>query len=154
MPTVVRDALASLGQRSPMVLAGGYLAIMLVVGALVRQVDDRALLMLGLAIWFVSGIVLVVLAAWYREEDTVAVGGLVGLIVVGTGLVSRLLIDIVVTRSIGGAVLTFMGSILSLFVNVLIAVPICIALVWAARQVAPGFGVTPASEPKRRVPAR
>ena len=154
MARSLQDALTALGQRSPMPLAIGYVVASLASAAILRVSTiggpHPGLALLSLALWVGAGLALLLFVAWYRDEDTMPAAVLVALTVTIGGLVARVVVEIVMSRSVGAGLLLVMGSLLPLFIYLLIAVPFCLLLVWAARQLAPLIGVTPASAPRPR----
>lgn len=148
------EALTALGQRSPMPLAIGYVIASLASAALLRTALlgglHPGLASLALALWLGAGGAVLLIVAWYRDEDTVPAAVLVALTVTIGGLVARVIVAIVMSRSVGAGVLLMMGSVIPLFIALLIAIPLSLLLVWVARRLAPLFGITPASAPRPR----
>jgi len=153
MATSLGDRFAALGRRSPLVLSSCYAVVIFITAALSAELKERAPIVAALTIvlWLIAGLGLVIVSAWYREEDTVAVGILVALTVVVSGFASRIVLDMIQHRSVGSGILLFMSSLIPLLLSLLLVAPLSIAFVWGARQIAPGFGVTPASEPGAKV---
>ena len=147
--TALGARLATLGQRSPVWTALAY-ALPVVVGNLLLSGGvagpRRALALLGVLLWLLAGLWLVLVVAWYRDDDTVGAGVICGFTVVVVGVAVQVARTMIAGRSIGAGLLLFMSALLPSAIAALFAVAICIGLVWVARELAPGFGVALASE--------
>ena len=146
-PVVTRTALgarlAALGRRSPAWTAACY-ALPILVSSVLIDVGGRrqqpALALLGVLVWLLAGIGLVLAIAWYRDDDTVGAGVICGFTVVGVVVAVRVVQTMIEGRSVGAGLLVFMTVLLPMVIAALLAAAIGVALVWVARELAPGFG--------------
>ena len=146
-PTVARTTLgarlAALGRRSPVWTAAGYALPVLLSNVLLRDASTHqrpALAMLGVLLWLLAGLGLVLVVAWYRDDDTVGAGVICGLTVVGVGIAVRVVQTMIAGRSVGAGLLLFMTALLPMAIAAVITTPLCVGLVWLARELAPAFG--------------
>ena len=132
----VGDVLRRAGAASPLIpplvytatLTAATLAISLAPGS----VPTAAI---GLVAWLLASAFLAIVVTWYRDDDWLAAGFLIGMGVVVGGLVAQVVTSIVVTRSIGEAVFVGAGAALSILVRAVVLVPLCGGLVALARWV-------------------
>lgn len=80
-------------------------------------------------------IALFVLITWFRNDDDLAAGVLFAIITGIALIVNALLLEIITSGGIGGAVLMGMVMIFYLFIRAVITGLIATAIVWVARQI-------------------
>ena len=122
------------GAASPLVPGvtyGGVLAVVNV--ALGLAPHNIALALLGLFAWLAAGVFLFVVVTWYRDDDWLAAGFLLGLSVVIGSLVADMIARVIEVHSIGEAVFAAAGASMALLVRAVILVPVCGGIVAAAR---------------------
>lgn len=153
MPSPRLARLAQLGQRSPLYFAIPYCGIVLLLDGLSEFFIHLqwTFLFSLLQIWIgIAFLLFLGLMALYRTEDTVSVGVLVAIAAIVSGIFGKLVVLVLTTGSVGGAVLLFMSALIPLFIGAAILIPISIALVWLARRIGPPG--TPAVDDARHPP--
>lgn len=135
----VRALLTRAGQRSPLLPAGLYVGALTLANLATTLAPGSALVALATGLlWLAAVIALVVIVTWYRDDDWLAAGFLIGLAVLVGELVATLAISIVSTRSLGPALFSAVGSVSAVFVRAIILVPLsggCVALArWITRR--------------------
>ena len=143
--------LTRIGAGSPLAVAGVWAAFyvsgMVIYGVAVAF-ESKGLIGLGALVWLAGFGVAYAIVTWYRDDDTVAAGFLLGVGCFLTSTAINLLVAGIAQGSVIGAAFAFGFGVLSLVVVGAIAVGICIALVWAGRLIHPGIA-TPVPPPRR-----
>jgi hypothetical protein len=137
-PAAPTSLLDRAGQLPPHHLGVAY-AGAACVGATVRLIGERmhapALIDLGDVLLWMAGLALYVVVTWYRDDDALAAGVLLGLTVIIGSLAATAIAGVIVTRSLTGgiAVLTF-GPIALMWQSIVV-IPLSAVLIWVARKV-------------------
>lgn len=150
-PNPPTGALARIGAGSPLYIAAIYgtgclLSVMLI--ALGKRVGNPGLAPLGALILLVAFALAYTVVTWHRDDDTVAAGFLLGVSVVLSSYVIGLLLMGIAQGALGGAALAFGFGVLGLVIQGVLAVVICIGLIWVGRLIRPGIA-TPVPPPRR-----
>lgn len=132
----LRAILRRIGAASPLVPALGYGGCILASSLLVAADPTSVLFaILALLLAAVATIALFAIVTWYRDDDWLAAGFLFGLTTMISGAVADVVVGMIQTGSIGGAVLTSVGMLFALGVRSLIAVPMSGGIIALARAV-------------------
>ena len=130
------DTFRRVGRASPLVPAMGYAAVVIVTNlAIGLAPKNLAVLGVGLLLWLLAGIAFFVIVTWYRDDDWLAAGFLLGLTLLLSGWAANLVATTVATRSIGGALFASPGLLLGLALWGVVVVPLCGGAVALARWV-------------------
>jgi hypothetical protein len=140
---------------SPMVPALGYTAVltlvnlavgfsqsnMVVVGAQNGIVNHPTVAVVGFLVWIAAAILLFVIVTWYRDDDWLAAGFLLGLTLILGGIIAGLIAKTVLTLSVADAMFAAAGAPFALLLRAIITVPVCGGIValarWLTRLVRP-----------------
>lgn len=126
--------LRRVGSASPLVPAVTYGGVLAVVNVAIGLAPHSiAVALLGLLVWLAAGVFLFVVVTWYRDDDWLAAGFLLGLSIVLGALVADTIARVIEVRSIGEAVFAAAGASMALLVRAVILVPVCGGIVAAAR---------------------
>jgi hypothetical protein len=143
----LRNLLRRAGAASPLVPAvtyGGILAVATLLIALAPE--NAAVALLAFLAWLAAALFLFVVVTWYRDDDWLAAGFLIGLSLLLGGLAADLVTRTVQTRSLGEAVFSSASASMALLVRALILVPVCGGVVAGARWITRAVRKRSASE--------
>ena len=132
LTTLLRKA----GDGSPLVAPAVY-----VVGLIVSNTAATALapnvvsVLIMLAIWPAVSVFLFVVVTWFRDDDWLAAGFLIGIPVLLGGFIADVVAQTVVGLSVGAAVLRAPTVILAIGIRSIIVVPFCGGAVTLARLI-------------------
>ena len=130
----LRSALRRAGAASPLVpalLYAGAIVVANLLGGLAPDSVPAAILVLLL--WAAATLFLFVVVTWYRDDDWLAAGFLIGVTITLSAWVADALLGVLATGSLGGAILGAAGATLALIVRGVILVPLCGGAVALAR---------------------
>jgi hypothetical protein len=109
------------------------------IGTAVHLIGQRThspgLTHLGVAILGMTGLGLYIIVTWFRDDDAVAAGALLGLIYIIGSLAATVVAGAILTRSVTGVVGLLAFSPFVLLFQAAIIIPASGVLVWAARGV-------------------
>jgi hypothetical protein len=143
MAIPIRRSLKRLGEASPMVPAVLYTVATLIAEASGRLVPKtRVPAVLALLLWLAALIMLWVVVTWYRDDDWLAAGFLVGLTILLGAMIARVLVSTVVDRSPAQALFQAPGAMLGVMIRGVITVPVCGGLIALARWLTGRYGAT------------
>ena len=126
--------LRRVGAASPLVPALTYGVALAAANLLLTLAPTNlAAGLLAVVAWAVAALFLFVVVIWYRDDDWLAAGFLLGLSLVLSGVIADLISRTVVTHSIADAVFMAAGASMGLLVRAIILVPLCGAIVAAMR---------------------
>ena len=132
----LRDAFRRIGAASPLVPALGYGLCVLVSALLVAADPDSLLLaVLSLLLSVSALLALFVIITWFRDDDWLAAGFLFGITTMLAGAAAGVVVGILQTGSLGGAIVTSAGMLMAVVFRALIAVPIAGGVIALARFV-------------------
>lgn len=130
----LRKLLHRASEASPLVPALTYGGVVTVVNVLLTLAPHSVVLaLLGLLVWLAAGLFLFVVVTWFRDDDWLAAGFLLGLSIVLSALVADTIARVVEIGSLGEAVFTAAGASMALLVRAIIAVPLFGGIVAVAR---------------------
>jgi hypothetical protein len=137
-PTSVPSLFARLGRLAPHHLGLAYTGAACIGTACTLAGDAMhlsGLIDLGHILLAVAGLALYIVVAWYRQDDALAAGVLLALILIIGSLAATVFMGIVINRSLaaGIALITF-GPIALLF-QAIFLIPASTVIVWFARRV-------------------
>jgi hypothetical protein len=122
------------GSASPLVPALTYGGVLSVANLLLGLAPNNVVVaLLSLLAWVAAGLFLFVVVTWYRDDDWLAAGFLLGLSVVLGALVADVIARVVATGSVGEAVFVGASASMALLVRAVIFVPVCGGVVTVAR---------------------
>lgn len=122
------------GSASPLVPALTYGGVLTVANLLLGLAPNNVVVvLLSLLAWVAAALFLFVVVTWYRDDDWLAAGFLLGLSVVLGGLVAEVIARVVATGSLGEAVFVAASASMALLVRAVIFVPLCGGVVTVAR---------------------
>lgn len=130
----------------------GYGACVLV-STLLLAADAENLLLasIGVLLYGAALLTFFVIVTWYRDDDWLAAGFLFGITTMLAGAVAGVVVGVLETGSIGGAIVTAVGMLMAVVVRSILAVPIAggiIALVRSiTRKAQAGFAHQPGTNP-------
>lgn len=132
----IRSVLRRAGAASPTVPAGIYVGVLSAASLGIALAPRSALVAaVGVLLWLAALVCFGVVVTWYRDDDWLAAGFLLGVTILMGGFVADLLTSIVEARSVGPAIFTAAGAVPKLLVRALLLVPLCGAGVWLARWI-------------------
>ena len=146
-----RALLARAGQGSPLIVTAIYgvgFLIWLLLSTVASRTGMRPIGGLGALVWLTGFALAYAVVTWYRDDDVLAAGFLLGLSAVIGGYVITLIVMGLAQGAIGGAMLAFTGGIIAVVIEGAIAVAVCAFLVWLGRMVHPGIA-TPVPPPRK-----
>jgi hypothetical protein len=130
----LRELFRRVGSASPLVPAAIYTVAVTLGNLATTLAPHNALLVLaGFLLWLVGSLFVFIVVTWYRDDDWLAAGFLLGVTILVGNLIASIVAGIVTTGSIGEAVFTAASASMALFVRALILVPLCGGIVTAAR---------------------
>jgi hypothetical protein len=138
----LRALLKRTKDASPMVPALGYTAVLTLVNVAAGLAPKNVLVaLMGFLVWLVAVVLLFVIVTWYRDDDWLAAGFLLGLTLILGAIVADIIGKTVLTHSVADAMFAAAGAPLAVFVRALITVPLCGGVValarWLTRLVRP-----------------
>jgi hypothetical protein len=148
----LKNLLRRVGAASPLVPGITYLVTLTVSNFLLALAPKSVLLALLVVLaWLGATVFLFVVVTWYRDDDWLAAGFLIGVSLLLGGLAADLIARTIETRSLGEAVFASATASMALLVRGVILVPVCGGLVAGARWItqlirrrrAPQSGVPP-----------
>jgi hypothetical protein len=126
------------GQLDPLRLGLVYTGAACI-GTAVRLIGERAhspgLTDLGLVLVGAAGLMLYVIVTWFRDDDAVAAGALLGLIYLIGSLAATVVTGAILTRSVMAVVGLVAFSPIALLFQAAITIPLFGAVIWVARKV-------------------
>lgn len=130
----LQERFRRVGAASPLVPAAIY-TIAVTVGNLATTLapHNALVVLIGLLLWLVGSLFVFIVVTWYRDDDWLAAGFLLGLTILLGNLIANVVAGIVTTGSIGEAVFTAATASMALLVRAIIFVPLCGGIVAAAR---------------------
>ena len=143
--------LARLGQRSPLVVTGIYAigyTVQLVGLGVAMKFGIPALKVPSAIVWLVCLGISFAIVTWFRDEDVMAAGFLLGVSFGAVGLFVPLLALAIRDGSIGGAALGFIGSLIPVGGITIVAILVSMVLISAGRAFHPGIA-TPTPPPRK-----
>ena len=124
------------GAASPLVPALTYGGVLCLANlGLGLAPGSVAVALLALAAWVAAALFLFVVVTWFRDDDWLSAGFLVGLSVMLGALVADVVARVIATGSLGEAVFAAASASMALLLRAIIFVPVCGGAVAAARWV-------------------
>jgi hypothetical protein len=124
------------GAASPLLPAIAYSATVLVTGVALRLVPDNvAVALLSVLLWLGASLFLFVVVTWYRDDDWLAAGFLVGMTVVAGGWLADVLTQVLFARSLMPAIVSGPTAFFGVAARAIIAVPVSGGIVALARWI-------------------
>jgi hypothetical protein len=121
------------GNGSPLIAPAVYVGGLILSNTAAALASSMLALLITLAIWPAVSLFLFVVVTWFRDDDWLAAGFLIGIPVLLGGFVADIVAQTVVGLSVGAAVLGAPGAILAVGLRSLIFVPLCGGVVALAR---------------------
>ncbi len=151
MTNPLRSALARLGQSSPIVPTGAYVAA-IALGSVLRALFPESALaaLLFLLVWGTAFLLLWIVVTWYRDDDALAAGFLIGIALAVGAPVGIFASQLIRTGSIGFALFAAWGGILGRILWAIVSVLVAGGIVWLLRQATIIVRGRPAEEQRRR----
>jgi hypothetical protein len=132
----LRTALRRLGNASPMITAGFYTAVAVLIALIHRFWSTNvALALVAFAAGIVAFIGLFVVVTWYRDDDWLAAGFLFALTLYLGNLFAEMLVAVIASRNLGAAVFQAGTASMGTLLRAAITVPISGGLITLARKV-------------------
>jgi hypothetical protein len=148
----LKSTLTQIGEKSPLAIAASYVAISMVVDfAAVFLPENAFIVLLVLLVWLVSWVLFFVIVTWFRDEDWLAAGFMLGVSSILVTVLSRPVAEAFVLRSIGPLVVAAPSAFLAVIVRGLIAVPLSGGMVALARWITARWKGEPPAAAHRRV---
>jgi hypothetical protein len=124
------------GNGSPLVAPVVYVAGLIVSNTAAAAVAPNIVsVLIMLAIWPAVSLFLFVVVTWFRDDDWLAAGFLIGIPVLLGGFIADIVAQTVVGLSVGAAVLRAPSAILVVGLRSIIFVPFCGGVVTLARSI-------------------
>ncbi len=132
----LKTTFAELGKASPLALAAGYGGILLLVN-IIGAIWPAAVLsaLLVIIVWLAASVGFFIVVAWYRDEDWLAAGFLLGVPSILSGLLAAVVVEAVRVGSIAPLIVGAPTAFLALLVRGIIVVPLFGGAVALARWI-------------------
>jgi hypothetical protein len=131
----LRTALRRLGNASPMITAGLYTAVAVLIALIHRFWSTNvALALVAFAAGIVAFIGLFIVVTWYRDDDWLAAGFLFALTVYLGNMFAEMLVAVIASRNLGAAVFQAGTASMGTLLRAAITVPISGGIITLARK--------------------
>jgi hypothetical protein len=135
MITLKRTATTT-GNQSPLIVAGAYFLALVVMSIIALAWPDHMVsALVVLAIWLGATIAFFVVVTWYRDDDWLASGFLLGVTVILGDTIGAAIASALVTGSIGPLVVAAPSAFLGVLTRGIIIIPVAGGAVAAARWI-------------------
>lgn len=132
--------LTRVGQSSPLVPALSYFVVLILTHLATWLAPELALVRLvAVALWLLTALLVFVTVTWYRADDWLAAGFLLGMTMLLSAWVDFLLLRTLATGALADALVWSVAAPLTLLFRALLVVPIWGAAVVVARRISGHF---------------